>query len=48
MTNAALVATKLAVLDDHLQRLRRRRPGSLAALQADQLVQDAMAMSVLA
>jgi len=47
MTNAALVARKLAVLDDHLQRLRRRRPESLAALQADQLVQDAMAMSVL-
>jgi uncharacterized protein YutE (UPF0331/DUF86 family) len=47
MTNAALVARKLAVLEDHLQRLRERRPESLAALEADLLLQDAMAMSIL-
>jgi uncharacterized protein YutE (UPF0331/DUF86 family) len=47
MTNAALVARKLAVLVDHLGRLRSRRPESLSAFEVDLLVQDAIAMSIL-
>lgn len=31
MTNAPLVTRKLAVLDDHVQRLRERRPETLEA-----------------
>lgn len=46
MTNAPLVARKLAVLDDHVNRLRSRRPETLAALEANLLVQDAIAMSL--
>lgn len=47
MTNVALVARKLAILNEHLRRLRERRPKDLAALQTDQLLQDAIALSVL-
>lgn len=47
MTNAALVARKLAVLDEHLRRLRDRRPDDAAMLESNLLLQDALAMSVL-
>jgi uncharacterized protein YutE (UPF0331/DUF86 family) len=47
VTNLALVARKLAVMDEHLRRLRERRPAVLAALQADTVLQDAMSMSVM-
>ncbi len=47
MTNVALVARKLAVIEEHLRRLRDRRPAELAAFERDLLVQDAVAMSVL-
>lgn len=47
MTNAALVTRKLAVLQEHLQRLRSRRPATAAELRKDDLLQDAIAMSVL-
>ncbi|MGO8995766.1 MAG: type VII toxin-antitoxin system HepT family RNase toxin [Polyangiaceae bacterium] len=47
MTNVALVARKLAVLEDHLQRLRERRPAEVVAFATDRLLQDAVAMSVL-
>jgi uncharacterized protein YutE (UPF0331/DUF86 family) len=47
MTNVALVARKLAVLEDHLQRLRERRPPELASFVSDPLVQDAIATNVL-
>lgn len=47
MTNADLVARKLSVLNDHLGRLGSRRPASFAAFEADLLVQDAVAMSLL-
>ena len=47
MTNVALVARKLAILNEHLRRLRERRPDDLSALKADQLLQDAIALSVL-
>jgi uncharacterized protein YutE (UPF0331/DUF86 family) len=47
LTNAALVARKLAVLEEHLRRLRERRPADVTTFAADALLQDAIAMSVL-
>lgn len=47
MTNAPLVARKLAVLTDHVERLKTRRPAEVAAFAADTLVQDAVALSLL-
>jgi uncharacterized protein YutE (UPF0331/DUF86 family) len=47
MTNVALVARKLAVMNEHLRRLAVRRPATAAALRTDELLQDAIAMSVL-
>lgn len=47
MTNLALVARKLAVMDEHLRRLTERRPPAMAILLADTLLQDAMSMSIL-
>jgi uncharacterized protein YutE (UPF0331/DUF86 family) len=47
VTNVALVARKLAVLEDHLQRLRDRRPAEIGMFATDRLLQDAVAMSVL-
>jgi uncharacterized protein YutE (UPF0331/DUF86 family) len=47
VTNVALVARKLAILEDHLGRLRQRRPAAVDAFKADALLQDAVALSVL-
>lgn len=47
MTNVALVATKLGVLQEHLRRLTERRPAAPAALRSDTLLLDAVSMSVL-
>jgi hypothetical protein len=47
VTNVVLVARKLAVLEEHLRRLRERRPAELAAFRADTLLQDAVALGVL-
>jgi uncharacterized protein YutE (UPF0331/DUF86 family) len=47
LTNVALVARKLAALDDHLGRLKERRPATFEAFAGDLLLQDAMAMSIL-
>jgi uncharacterized protein YutE (UPF0331/DUF86 family) len=47
VTNAALVARKLAILQEHLRRLTERRPATLAELERDTLLQDALAMGVL-
>lgn len=47
MTDEELVLRKLAVLEEHLERASRRQPESLQALEGDDLVQDALAMSVL-
>jgi uncharacterized protein YutE (UPF0331/DUF86 family) len=47
VTNIALVARKLAIVDEHLRRLRERRPKELSALKADTLLQDAIALSIL-
>ena len=46
MTNVLLVTRKLAVLREHLERLRRRLPESAAVLRADVDRLDAIAMSV--
>jgi uncharacterized protein YutE (UPF0331/DUF86 family) len=47
MTNALFVTRRLAVLREHLERLRRRHPESAATLRADVDRLDAIAMSVL-
>jgi uncharacterized protein YutE (UPF0331/DUF86 family) len=47
MTDIELVLRKLATLQDHLQRARRRRPETIEALTADQDLQDALLMSLL-
>lgn len=47
MTDIELVLRKLATLQDHLQRARRRRPETIEALVADQDQQDALSMSLL-
>jgi uncharacterized protein YutE (UPF0331/DUF86 family) len=47
MTNVDLLTRKLATLDEHLRRLRERRPDDLATFRADTLLQDAVALSVL-
>jgi uncharacterized protein YutE (UPF0331/DUF86 family) len=47
MTNVELVARKLAVLEEHLRRLRERRPADAAELRTNTLLQDAIAMSLL-
>ena len=47
MTNIPLVARKLAVLEEHLRRLRQRRPTNIETFVTDPLLQDAVAMSVL-
>ncbi len=47
MTNVVLVVRKLATLEEHLRRLRERRPADVAAFRADALLQDAVALSML-
>ena len=47
MTNVALVARKLAVMNEHLRRLAARRPATVVGLRTDELLQDAISMSVL-
>jgi uncharacterized protein YutE (UPF0331/DUF86 family) len=47
VTNAALVARKLAAIDEHLRRLRERRPGDVESFKTNLLLQDAISMSVL-
>lgn len=47
MTNVPLVTKKLAVLAEHVRRLRERRPATLEAFTSDLLLQDAIAMGVL-
>jgi uncharacterized protein YutE (UPF0331/DUF86 family) len=47
MTDAELVARKLTVLREHLERMKRRRPNDLEELRSDVERQDALALSVL-
>lgn len=47
MTDAMVVARKLAVMREHLDRVRRRRPDALEDLKMDSDRQDALAMSLL-
>ncbi|MEW6270510.1 MAG: DUF86 domain-containing protein [Thermodesulfobacteriota bacterium] len=47
MTDRSIVLQKLAVLRDHVGRVRRRRPEAPAALSRDLDLQDAIALSLL-
>jgi uncharacterized protein YutE (UPF0331/DUF86 family) len=47
VTNVALVARKLAIIDDHLRRLRERRPADIETFRSDRLLQDAVSLGVL-
>lgn len=47
MTEAMVVARKLAAMREHLDRVRRRRPEALEDLRTDVDRQDALAMSLL-
>jgi uncharacterized protein YutE (UPF0331/DUF86 family) len=47
MTDIELVLRKLATLQDHLQRARRRLPETIEVLTVDQDLQDALSMSLL-
>jgi uncharacterized protein YutE (UPF0331/DUF86 family) len=47
VTNVALVARKLALVNEHLRRLRERRPADLDSFKGDLLLQDAVSMGVL-
>lgn len=47
MTDPLLVTRKLALMREHLARLRRRRPDTVDQLRADEDRLDALSMSVL-
>jgi uncharacterized protein YutE (UPF0331/DUF86 family) len=47
VTNVALVARQHAHHEEHLRRLRDRRPATFPAFESDALLQDAVALSVL-
>lgn len=47
MTDRLILLKKLAMLREHAERVRRRRPASQAAFEADIEVQDALALSFL-
>src|SRR5437660_6155271 len=47
MTDTLVVLRKLAILREHLARLRVRRPPDAAAFAADIVLQDAAALSLL-
>ncbi len=47
MTDRSVVLQKLAILRDHVGRVRRRRPAAAALLANDLDVQDAIALSLL-
>ena len=47
VTNLVLVTRKLATLEEHLRRLRQRRPAAIEAFEQDLLLQDAIAMGIL-
>jgi hypothetical protein len=47
VTEAMVVARKLAAMREHLDRVRRRRPEALEDLRTDVDRQDALAMSLL-
>jgi uncharacterized protein YutE (UPF0331/DUF86 family) len=47
LTDPALVARKLAMLTDHVGRLRERRPGDVETLRGALLLQDGIALSLL-
>lgn len=47
MTDRSIVLQKLATLRDHVERVRRRRPDTVAKLRDDLDLQDAIALSLL-
>ncbi len=47
MTNVELVTRKLALVDEHVRRLRERRPAEVAAFRTDLLLQDAIALGLV-
>lgn len=47
MTNVELVTRKLALVDEHVRRLKTRRPAEMGPFRADLLLQDAVALGVL-
>lgn len=47
MTDKELVLRKIAMMREHLDRARRRRPPTLATLQADVDMQDALVLSLM-
>ena len=47
MTDPALVARKLALIFEHLRRLRERLPADQGTFARDLLLQDAVSMGVL-
>lgn len=47
MTDPVLVGRKLALLREHLERVRRRRPDDLETFRSDVDRQDALALSLL-
>jgi len=47
MTDRSIVLQKLATLRDHVERVRRRRPDTVATLRDDLDLQDAIALSLL-
>ncbi len=47
MTDHAVVLQKLTILQEHLGRVRRRRPATLDAFRQDIDLQDAVALSLL-
>lgn len=47
MTDRSIVLQKLAILKDHVGRVRRRRPASATLLADDLDLQDAIALSLL-
>ncbi len=47
MTDPIVLARKLALLREHLERAKRRRPNTLADLSSDVDRQDALALSVI-
>lgn len=47
MTDRSVVLQKIAILRDHVQRVRRRRPDAAIRLREDLDLQDAIALSLL-
>jgi len=47
VTNVELVTRKLAIVEEHVRRLKARRPADLAVFERDLVLQDAVALGIL-